>query len=87
MFLGADPVTMILSNFCNAFQNVRRLRDIQGQRFAVLAPKFPCLLTYDLNDDMIRLRLSREQFRLLTLYQIFERYKDMFKRLLTLFYP
>ena len=36
----------------NAFQNVCRFRDIRGQRFAVLAPKIPYYVTYDLNFDI-----------------------------------
>ena len=51
----------------NAFQNVCPFRDIRGQRFAVLAPKIPYYVTYDLDFDMIRLRLSRATFLLLTL--------------------
>ena len=51
----------------NAFQNVCRFRDIRGQRFAVLAPKIPYYVTYDLDYDMIRLRLSIATVPLLTL--------------------
>ena len=53
--------------FNNAFQNVCRFRDIQGQRFEVLAPKIPNYVTYDLDFDMIRLRLSNATVPLLTL--------------------
>ena len=53
--------------FNHAFQNVWRFRDIRGQTVAVLAPKFPYYLRYDLVFDMIRLRLSRATFLLLTL--------------------
>ena len=45
--------------FNNAFQNVCRFRDTRGQSFAVLAPKIPYYVTYDLDFDMKRLRLSR----------------------------
>ena len=47
--------------FNNAFQNVCRFRDIRGQSFAVLDPKISYYVhvTYDLNFDMNRLRLSR----------------------------
>ena len=41
--------------------------DIRGQRFAVLAPKIPYYVTYDLDFDMMRLRLSRATVPLLTL--------------------
>ena len=51
----------------HAFQNVCRFRDIRGQRSAVLAPKIPYCVTYDLDFDMIRLRLSRATVPLLTL--------------------
>ena len=37
----------------NAFQNVSRFRGIRGQIFAVLAPKIPYYVTYDLDFDMI----------------------------------
>ena len=53
--------------FNNAFQNVCRFRDIRGQRSAVLAPKIPYYVTYDLDFDMIRLRLSIATVPLLTL--------------------
>ena len=53
--------------FHNAFQNVCRFRDIRGHRFAVLAPKIPYYVTYDINFDMMRLRLSRSTVPLLTL--------------------
>ena len=51
----------------NAFQNVCRFRDIRGQRFAVLAPKTPYYVTYDVDFDMMRSRLSRSTVPLLTL--------------------
>ena len=53
--------------FNNAFQNVCRFRDIQGETFVVLAPKIPYYVTCDLDYDMIRLRLSRATVPLLTL--------------------
>ena len=53
--------------FNNAFQNVCRFRDIRGQRFSVLAHKIPYYVTYDLDFDMIRLRLSIATVLLLTL--------------------
>ena len=53
--------------FNNAFQNVCRFRDIRGQRFAVLAHKIPYYVTYDLDFDMMRWRLSRATVPLLTL--------------------
>ena len=49
----------------NAFQNVCRFRDIGGQRFVVLAPKIPNYVTFDLNNCIIRFRLSRATFLLL----------------------
>ena len=57
--------------FNNAFQNVCRFRDIRSQSFAVLAPKIPYYVTYDLDFDMIRLRMSRATFLLLTLISIY----------------
>ena len=47
--------------FNNAFQNVCRFRDIEVKSFAVLDPKISYYVhvTYDLNFDMNRLRLSR----------------------------
>ena len=51
--------------FNNAFQNVSRIRDIRGQRFIVLAPKIPNYVTFDLNNGIIRFRLSRATFLLL----------------------
>ena len=51
----------------NAFQNVCRFRDIRGQRFAVLAPKIPYYVTYDLDFNMMRFRLSRTAVPLLSL--------------------
>ena len=53
--------------FNNTFQNVCRFRDIRGQSFAVMAPKIPYCVTYDLDFDMMRLRLSRATVPLLTL--------------------
>ena len=41
--------------FNNAFQNVCRFRDIRGQKFAILAPKIPYYVTYDLDFDIIRM--------------------------------
>ena len=43
------------------------VRDIRGQSFAVLALKIPYYVTYDLDFDMIRLRLSKSTVPLLTL--------------------
>ena len=40
---------------------------VRGQRYAVLAPKIPYYVTYDLDFDMIRLRLSKATVPLLTL--------------------
>ena len=40
---------------------------VWGKIFAVLAPKIPYYVTYDLDFDMIRLRLSRATVPLLTL--------------------
>ena len=51
--------------FNNAFKNVCRFRDIRGQRFIVLAPKIPNYVTFDLNNGIIRFRLSRATFLLL----------------------
>jgi len=51
----------------NAFQNVCRFRDIRGQISADLAPKIPYYVTYDLDFDMMRSRLSRATVPLLTL--------------------
>ena len=42
--------------------------DKRGQRFSVLAPKIPQYVTYDLNYDMIRLRLARATILLLKKY-------------------
>ena len=53
--------------FNNAFQNFCRFRENLGQRFAVLAPKIPYYVTYDINVDMMRLRWSRATIPLLTL--------------------
>ena len=53
--------------FNNAFQNVSRFRDKQDQIFAVLAPKIPYYVTYDLDFDMMRFRLSRKAVPLLSL--------------------
>ena len=55
--------------FNNAFQNVCRFRDIRGQRFAVLAPKIPNYVIFDLNNCIIRFRLSRGTFCFYNLYQ------------------
>ena len=53
--------------FNYAFQNGCRFQDIRDQRFAVLAPKIPYNVTYDLNYGMIRLRLTRATIPLLKL--------------------
>ena len=51
----------------NAFQTVFCFLDIPGQRSDVLAPKIPYCVTYDLDFDMMRLRLSRSTVPLLAL--------------------
>ena len=53
--------------FNNAFQKVCRFRDIRGQSFAVLVLKIPYYVTYDLDFDMIKLRMTRTILLLLTL--------------------
>ena len=73
--------------FNNAFQNVSRFRDKRGEIFAGLAPKTLYYVTYDLNFDMMRSRLSRATVPLLTLISNYWQVKDMFKRLLTLSDP
>ena len=42
----------------NAFQYVCCYQEIRGQRFAVLTPKNPYYVPYDVNYGMIRLRLK-----------------------------
>ena len=53
--------------FNNTLQNVCRFRDVRGQRFAVLAPKIPYNVAYDLDFDMIRMRMTRETLLFLTI--------------------
>ena len=53
--------------FNNALQIICRVRDIRGKSFAVLAPKIPYYVTYDLDFYMIRLRMTRAILLLLTL--------------------
>ena len=53
--------------FNNAFQNVWRFRDKRGQIFVVLAPKIPYYVTFDLDFEMIRMRLSKATVPLITL--------------------
>ena len=64
----------------NAFQNVSRFRGIRGQIFAVLAPKIPYYVTYDLDFDMMRSRLSRATVPLLTLITNYWRVKRYFEK-------
>ena len=59
----------------NAFQNVSRFRGIRGIIFAVLAPKIPYYVTYDLDFDMMRWRLSRATVPLLALISNYLRAK------------
>ena len=73
--------------FNNDFQNVSRFRDKRGQIFAVLAPKTPYYVTYDLDFDMIRSRLSRATVPLLTLITNYWHAKRYDKRLLNLSDP
>ena len=71
----------------NAFQNVSRFRDIRGQRFAVLAPKIPYYVTYDLDFDMIRLRLSIATVPLLTLITNYWQVKRYVQKTFDPFWP
>ena len=57
---------MILNNFCSIML-FKMFVVFEGQRFAVLAPKIPYYVTYDINVDMMRLRWSRATVPLLTL--------------------
>ena len=61
---GHDSKQLLLNN---GFQKVCRFRNIRGQRCAVLAPKIPYYVTYDLDFNMMRFRLSRTAVPLLSL--------------------
>ena len=52
--------------------------DIRGQISADLAPKIPYYVTYDLDFDMVRSRLSRATAQLLTLITNFWQVKRYF---------
>ena len=58
----------LLSNYPS--QNVILFREKQCKRFVVLVPKIPYYVTYDVDFDMIRLRLSKPTVPLLSLLAI-----------------
>ena len=57
--------SIILSNFCSF---ACRFQDIIGQIFVIMAPTIPYYLTYDLNNDMIRLISTIETILLLHVF-------------------